>query len=108
MHEGHHSLRCWRVPRRRLLEHAVYRLSRGFAKSDVIPVQRSHRPRRAASAPVAAGPGGLTLFLGLLLGVCAAGLVAAGVVVLLAFAALVVERSLRILVAMDRHRSSPS
>jgi 2,4-dienoyl-CoA reductase-like NADH-dependent reductase (Old Yellow Enzyme family) len=42
IHEGHHSLRCWRVPRRRLLEHAVYRLSGGFAKSDVIPVQRSH------------------------------------------------------------------
>jgi 2,4-dienoyl-CoA reductase-like NADH-dependent reductase (Old Yellow Enzyme family) len=26
MHEGHHSLRCWRTPRRRLLQHAVYRL----------------------------------------------------------------------------------
>jgi 2,4-dienoyl-CoA reductase-like NADH-dependent reductase (Old Yellow Enzyme family) len=26
-HEGHHSLRCWRVPRRRLLEHAWYRFS---------------------------------------------------------------------------------
>jgi 2,4-dienoyl-CoA reductase-like NADH-dependent reductase (Old Yellow Enzyme family) len=42
MHEGHHSLRCWRIPRRRLMEHAVYRLSGGFAKADVIPVQRSH------------------------------------------------------------------
>jgi 2,4-dienoyl-CoA reductase-like NADH-dependent reductase (Old Yellow Enzyme family) len=30
MHESHHSLRCWRVPRRRLLEHAVYRLRGGF------------------------------------------------------------------------------
>jgi 2,4-dienoyl-CoA reductase-like NADH-dependent reductase (Old Yellow Enzyme family) len=27
LHEGHHSLRCWRVPRRRLLEHARYRFS---------------------------------------------------------------------------------
>jgi 2,4-dienoyl-CoA reductase-like NADH-dependent reductase (Old Yellow Enzyme family) len=30
MHEGRHSLRCWRIPRRRLLEHAVYRLRGGF------------------------------------------------------------------------------
>jgi hypothetical protein len=30
MHEDHHSLRCWRVPRRRLLYHAAYRLSGGF------------------------------------------------------------------------------
>ena len=30
MHEDHHSLRCWRVPRRRLFEHAAYRLSGGF------------------------------------------------------------------------------
>jgi 2,4-dienoyl-CoA reductase-like NADH-dependent reductase (Old Yellow Enzyme family) len=30
MHEGHHSLRCWRTPRRRLLEHAAYRLRGGF------------------------------------------------------------------------------
>jgi 2,4-dienoyl-CoA reductase-like NADH-dependent reductase (Old Yellow Enzyme family) len=30
MHEGHHSLRCWRYPRRRLLQHAAYRLSGGF------------------------------------------------------------------------------
>jgi 2,4-dienoyl-CoA reductase-like NADH-dependent reductase (Old Yellow Enzyme family) len=42
MHEGHHSLRCWRVPRRRLLEHAAYRISGGFAAADVIPVQRPH------------------------------------------------------------------
>jgi 2,4-dienoyl-CoA reductase-like NADH-dependent reductase (Old Yellow Enzyme family) len=42
MHEGHHSLRCWRVPRRRLLEHAAYRISGGFAVADVIPVQRPH------------------------------------------------------------------
>jgi 2,4-dienoyl-CoA reductase-like NADH-dependent reductase (Old Yellow Enzyme family) len=27
LHVGHHSLRCWRVPRRRLLEHARYRFS---------------------------------------------------------------------------------
>lgn len=30
MHESHHSLRCWREPRRRLLEHAAYRLRGGF------------------------------------------------------------------------------
>jgi 2,4-dienoyl-CoA reductase-like NADH-dependent reductase (Old Yellow Enzyme family) len=32
MHEGHHSLRCWRKPRRRLLAHAVFRLSGGFKR----------------------------------------------------------------------------
>jgi 2,4-dienoyl-CoA reductase-like NADH-dependent reductase (Old Yellow Enzyme family) len=32
MHEGHHSLRCWRTPRRRLLAHAAYRLSGGFKR----------------------------------------------------------------------------
>ena len=32
MHEDHHSLRCWRVPRRRLLEHAVYRLRGSFRR----------------------------------------------------------------------------
>jgi 2,4-dienoyl-CoA reductase-like NADH-dependent reductase (Old Yellow Enzyme family) len=30
LHEDHHSLRCWRVPRRRLLEHALYRLAGNF------------------------------------------------------------------------------
>jgi 2,4-dienoyl-CoA reductase-like NADH-dependent reductase (Old Yellow Enzyme family) len=30
MHEDHHSLRCWRVPRRRLLQHAAYRLGGNF------------------------------------------------------------------------------
>lgn len=30
MHEGHHSLRCWRRPRRRLAQHALYRLAGGF------------------------------------------------------------------------------
>jgi 2,4-dienoyl-CoA reductase-like NADH-dependent reductase (Old Yellow Enzyme family) len=30
MHEDHHSLRCWRVPRRRLIHHAAYRLSGNF------------------------------------------------------------------------------
>jgi hypothetical protein len=30
MHDEHHSLRCWRVPRRRLVEHALYRVSGGF------------------------------------------------------------------------------
>ena len=37
MHEAHHSLRCWRTPRRRLLEHLVYRLRGGF--------RVSYRPR---------------------------------------------------------------
>lgn len=32
MHEGRHSLRCWRTPRRRLLAHAAYRLSGGFKR----------------------------------------------------------------------------
>lgn len=32
MHEGHHSLRCWRVPRRRLVAHAAFRLSGGFQR----------------------------------------------------------------------------
>lgn len=32
MHEGHHSLRCWRTPRRRLLEHAAFRLSGGLGR----------------------------------------------------------------------------
>jgi 2,4-dienoyl-CoA reductase-like NADH-dependent reductase (Old Yellow Enzyme family) len=36
MHESHHSLRCWRIPRRRLLEHAVYRLRGGL--------REAHRP----------------------------------------------------------------
>ena len=39
MHESHHSLRCWRKPRRRLLEHALYRLSGGF--------REPHRPHTA-------------------------------------------------------------
>jgi 2,4-dienoyl-CoA reductase-like NADH-dependent reductase (Old Yellow Enzyme family) len=30
MHDEHHTLRCWRTPRRRLLQHALYRLSGGF------------------------------------------------------------------------------
>lgn len=40
LHEGHHSLRCWRTPRRRLLQHAAYRLSGGFRRAPVRPVQR--------------------------------------------------------------------
>jgi 2,4-dienoyl-CoA reductase-like NADH-dependent reductase (Old Yellow Enzyme family) len=31
-HEGHHSLRCWRTPRQRLLQHAVYRLGGGLRR----------------------------------------------------------------------------
>jgi 2,4-dienoyl-CoA reductase-like NADH-dependent reductase (Old Yellow Enzyme family) len=30
LHDGHHPLRCWRTPRRRLLEHAAYRARGGF------------------------------------------------------------------------------
>jgi 2,4-dienoyl-CoA reductase-like NADH-dependent reductase (Old Yellow Enzyme family) len=37
MHESHHSLRCWRTPRRRLLQHALYRLRGGFREA-----HRSH------------------------------------------------------------------
>ena len=33
MHEGHHSLRCWRTPRRRLAQHAAYRLLGGFRRA---------------------------------------------------------------------------
>jgi 2,4-dienoyl-CoA reductase-like NADH-dependent reductase (Old Yellow Enzyme family) len=39
IHEGHHPLQCWRTPRIRLLQHAVYRLSGGFKRADVIPTQ---------------------------------------------------------------------
>jgi 2,4-dienoyl-CoA reductase-like NADH-dependent reductase (Old Yellow Enzyme family) len=35
MHEGHHSLRCWRTPRRRLVQHAAYRLLGGFRRGRV-------------------------------------------------------------------------
>ncbi|MEA2329885.1 MAG: hypothetical protein QOH58_23 [Thermoleophilaceae bacterium] len=39
-HDGHHALRCWRTPRRRLVEHAVYRARGGFrAGSGVAPVE---------------------------------------------------------------------
>jgi 2,4-dienoyl-CoA reductase-like NADH-dependent reductase (Old Yellow Enzyme family) len=31
-HEGHHPLRCWRIPRRRLLQHAVYRFTGGLRR----------------------------------------------------------------------------
>jgi 2,4-dienoyl-CoA reductase-like NADH-dependent reductase (Old Yellow Enzyme family) len=39
MHEGHHSLRCWRVPRHRLLQHAAYRFSGGFTRGPTIEVR---------------------------------------------------------------------
>ncbi|MQA73377.1 MAG: hypothetical protein GEU88_03310 [Solirubrobacterales bacterium] len=39
MHEGHHSLRCWRTPRRRLVQHAAYRLSGGFRRAPTIAVK---------------------------------------------------------------------
>jgi 2,4-dienoyl-CoA reductase-like NADH-dependent reductase (Old Yellow Enzyme family) len=38
-HEGHHSLRCWRVPRRRLAQHAVYRFTGGFKRGATIEVK---------------------------------------------------------------------
>jgi 2,4-dienoyl-CoA reductase-like NADH-dependent reductase (Old Yellow Enzyme family) len=34
-HEGHHSLRCWRKPRWRLLQHAAYRVSGGLRRGVV-------------------------------------------------------------------------
>ena len=39
IHEGHHPLQCWRTPRVRLLQHAVYRLTGGFRKAAVIPTR---------------------------------------------------------------------
>lgn len=39
IHEGHHPLQCWRTPKRRLLEHAIYRLRGGFAAADVVPTR---------------------------------------------------------------------
>jgi 2,4-dienoyl-CoA reductase-like NADH-dependent reductase (Old Yellow Enzyme family) len=32
MHEDHHTLRCWRTPKRRLAHHALFRLSGGFKR----------------------------------------------------------------------------
>jgi 2,4-dienoyl-CoA reductase-like NADH-dependent reductase (Old Yellow Enzyme family) len=37
IHEGHHPLQCWRTPRRRLLQHALYRVTGGFRRAEVIP-----------------------------------------------------------------------
>jgi 2,4-dienoyl-CoA reductase-like NADH-dependent reductase (Old Yellow Enzyme family) len=39
MHEGHHPLQCWRTPRIRLLQHAIYRLGGGFRRAEVIPTR---------------------------------------------------------------------
>jgi 2,4-dienoyl-CoA reductase-like NADH-dependent reductase (Old Yellow Enzyme family) len=39
IHEGHHPLQCWRTPRIRLAQHAIYRLSGGFKRAAVIPTQ---------------------------------------------------------------------
>jgi 2,4-dienoyl-CoA reductase-like NADH-dependent reductase (Old Yellow Enzyme family) len=39
IHEGHHPLQCWRTPRVRLLQHAVYRLTGGFRNAEVIPTR---------------------------------------------------------------------
>jgi 2,4-dienoyl-CoA reductase-like NADH-dependent reductase (Old Yellow Enzyme family) len=37
IHEGHHPLQCWRTPRTRLVHHALYKLTGGFRRADVIP-----------------------------------------------------------------------
>jgi 2,4-dienoyl-CoA reductase-like NADH-dependent reductase (Old Yellow Enzyme family) len=37
IHEGHHPLQCWRTPRVRLLQHAIYRFTGGFRRAAVIP-----------------------------------------------------------------------
>jgi 2,4-dienoyl-CoA reductase-like NADH-dependent reductase (Old Yellow Enzyme family) len=39
IHEGHHPLQCWRTPRTRLLQHALYRITGGFRRADVIPTR---------------------------------------------------------------------
>ena len=39
IHEGHHPLQCWRTPKIRLLQHALYRLSGGFKRAEVIPTR---------------------------------------------------------------------
>jgi 2,4-dienoyl-CoA reductase-like NADH-dependent reductase (Old Yellow Enzyme family) len=39
MHEGHHALRCWRVPRWRLLQHAAYRLAGRFARGPTLALK---------------------------------------------------------------------
>lgn len=40
MHEGHHTLRCWRKPRYRLLQHAGYRFSGGFKRAPTVALKR--------------------------------------------------------------------
>lgn len=42
MHDEHHALRCWRIPRSNLLRHALYRLRGGF---------KGHGSGRKPSAP---------------------------------------------------------
>jgi len=39
IHEGHHPLQCWRTPRIRLLQHALYRFGGGFRRAEVIPTR---------------------------------------------------------------------
>lgn len=43
-HEGHHALRCWRVPRRRLVQHAVYRFTGGFERSPTLGLRARRGP----------------------------------------------------------------
>jgi len=40
MHEGHYELRCWRIPRRALLEHAVYRFTGGFKRGPTLGLKK--------------------------------------------------------------------
>lgn len=40
IHEGHHSLRCWRTPKTRLLQHVAYRITGGFSRAGVIATKQ--------------------------------------------------------------------
>jgi 2,4-dienoyl-CoA reductase-like NADH-dependent reductase (Old Yellow Enzyme family) len=42
-HEGHHALRCWRAPRRRLLQHALYRFTGGFERAPTLGMRSRAR-----------------------------------------------------------------
>jgi len=42
MHEGHHPLQCWRIPRRRLLRHALYRFTGGLKRGELVDLQAGY------------------------------------------------------------------
>ena len=42
MHDEHHALQCWRIPRKRLWEHARYRLAGGFRETGTGRKPRAH------------------------------------------------------------------